>query len=154
VNSIQGGSNSYLGANYPYGNNGTPGNATNSNNFDFTNYWSPRNPTGTVPQVWVPTPVSGGREYFDRSFIRLQDVSFAYTLTDKAAKTMGLNAAKLFVSGKNLLTFTNWVGWDPETDTKIRPVGATEDITIPLGITSFNAFPVMKSVSVGVEITF
>ncbi|MEY4541200.1 MAG: hypothetical protein RLZZ306_2957 [Bacteroidota bacterium] len=153
VNSIQGGNNSYLGANYPYGNNGTPGNATNTNYFDFTNYWSPRNPTGTVPQVWVPTPVSG-REYFNRSFIRLQDVSFAYTLTDKAAKTIGVNAAKFFVSGKNLLTFTNWIGWDPETDTKIRPVGATEDISIPLGITSFNAFPVMKSFSAGLEITF
>jgi TonB-dependent starch-binding outer membrane protein SusC len=153
VNSIQGGGNSYLGANFPYGNNGTPGVVTNSNYFDFTNYWSPRNPTGTVPQVWVATPVFG-REYFDRSFIRLQDVSLAYTLTDKAAKKIGANAAKLFVSGKNLLTFTNWVGWDPEADTRIRPVGAAADITIPLGITSFNAFPVMKSVSVGLEVTF
>ena len=153
VNSIQGGENSYKGANYPYGYNGTPGNATNSNYFDFTNYWSPRNPSGTVPQVWVPTPVFG-REYFQRSFIRLQDVSFAYTLTDKAAKTIGANAAKFFVSGKNLLTFTNWVGWDPEVDTKVRPAGATEDINIPSGINSLNAFPVMKSVSVGLEITF
>ena len=142
-----------MGENYPYGNNGTPGNAANTNYFDFTNYWSPRNPTGTVPQVWVPTPASG-KEYFQRNFVRLQDVSLAYTLTDKAAKTIGASAAKLFVSGKNLLTFTNWVGWDPETNTTIRPVGATQDITIPLGITSFNAFPVMKSVSVGVEISF
>lgn len=152
VNSVQGGKNSYMGENYPYGNNGTPGNASNTNYFDFTNYWSPRNPSGNVPQVWVPTPAFG-REFFQRNFVRLQDVSLAYSLNDKATKKIGAYAAKAFVSGKNLLTFTNWVGWDPETDTTIRPIGASRDITIPLGITSLNAFPVMKSVSFGLEIT-
>jgi TonB-dependent starch-binding outer membrane protein SusC len=153
VNSIQGGENSYLGANYPYGYNGTPGNATNANYFDFTNYWSPRNPNGTFPQVWVATPVSG-RQYFQRSFVRLQDISLSYSLTSGAAKAIGATNAKLFVSGKNLLTFTNWVGWDPEVNTAVRPAGATEDINIPSGAISLNAFPVMKSVSVGLEITF
>ncbi len=153
INSIQGGANSYLGANYPYGYNGTPGNATNSNYFDFTNYWSPRNPNGMFPQVWVATPVSG-RQYFQRNFVRLQDISLAYSLTDKAARAIGATNAKLFVSGKNLITWTNWVGWDPEVNTKVKPAGATDDIEIPSGAISLNAYPVMKSVSVGVEITF
>jgi hypothetical protein len=138
INSVQGGKSSYIAANIPAGNYGTPGNATNSNWFDFTDFWSSRNPNGKYANPWVPTP-AGGREYFQRNFIRLQDISVSYNLTDKVAKKMGTSNAKLFVSGKNLFTLTKWEGWDPE---------------VGLGISSVNAFPVLKSYSFGVEITF
>ncbi|MEZ0607744.1 SusC/RagA family TonB-linked outer membrane protein [Fibrella sp. WM1] len=154
VNSIQGGKNSYLSANFPYGYNGTPGQATNSNWFDFTDFWSPRNPGGIHPNPWLPTP-AGGREYVQRNFVRLQDVSLSYSLTDAIAKKIGAANCKVFVSGKNLLTFTNWKGWDPETNTTLFPVGGpATGVNTALGVTSINAFPVLKSVSLGLDITF
>jgi hypothetical protein len=154
VNSIQGGSNSYLSANFPYGYNGTPGNATNSNWFDFTDYWSPRNPNGIHPTPWVPTP-AGGQEYVQRNFVRLQDISLAYTLGEGIAKKIGAADCKLFVSGKNLLTLTKWKGWDPETNTRLFPVGGPAGgINSGLGVTSINAFPVLKSYAFGLDITF
>ncbi len=154
INSIQGGENSYLSSNLPYGYNGTPGQAANANWFDFVDFWSPRNPNGIHANTWTPSPV-GGKEYFQRNFIRLQDISLSYNLTDKVAKKIGAANAKLFVSGKNLLTITKWKGWDPETNTTLFPVGGPSDgISTALGVTSINAFPVMKSVSFGVEISF
>lgn len=154
INSVQGGKSSYLSSNFPYGYNGTPGNATNSNWFDFTDFWSPRNPNGIHPNPWVPTP-AGGREYFQRNFVRLQDISLSYNLTDKVAKKIGAANAKLFVSGKNVLTLTKWKGWDPETNTTLFPVGGPANgVSTALGVTSINAFPVLKSYSFGVEITF
>ena len=154
INSIQGGKNSYRSANFPYGYNGTPGNATNSNWFDFTDFWSPRNPNGIHPNPWVPTP-AGGREFVQRNFVRLQDISLSYTLTDAVAKKIGAANCKLFVSGKNLLTLTNWKGWDPETNTTLYPVGGPAGgINTALGVTSINAFPVLKSYSFGLDITF
>lgn len=154
INSIQGGKNSYLSANLPYGYNGTPGQAANANWFDFVDFWSPRNPDGIHANTWTPTPV-GSREYFSRNFIRLQDISLSYSLTDKLAKKIGAANAKLFVSGKNLLTITNWKGWDPETNTTLFPIGGPSGgINTALGVTSINAFPVMKSLSLGVEISF
>lgn len=154
INSVQGGKNSYLSANFPYGNNGTPGNATNSNWFDFTDFWSPRNPGGIHPNPWLPTP-AGGREYVQRNFVRLQDISLSYSLTDAVAKRIGAANCKLFVSGKNLLTFTKWKGWDPETNTTLFPVGGPAGgIPTALGVTSINAFPVLKSYSFGLDITF
>ncbi len=152
INSIQGGKSSYISPNFPAGNYGTPGNATNSNWFDFTDFWSPRNPNGIHPNPWVPTP-AGGREYFQRNFVRLQDVSLAYNLSDKMARKIGAANCKFFVSGKNLLTLTDWKGWDPETNTTITPVGGAT-VTTALGVTSINAFPVLKSYSFGVEVTF
>jgi TonB-dependent starch-binding outer membrane protein SusC len=53
------------------------------------------------------------------------------------------------------MTFTKWVGWDAETNTNLRPVGGPADgIDTALGATSINAFPVMKSMSLGLEISF
>lgn len=138
INSIQGGESSYLASNAPTGYNGTPGQATNSNWFDFTDFWSPRNPNSPYATPWIPVP-AGGTVYQQRNFVRLQDISLSYSLTDKTAKKIGVANAKLFVSGKNLVTVTNWKGWDPE---------------VGLGLASYNAFPVLKSYSVGLEITF
>ena len=138
INSIQGGKNSYLSPNFPAGNYGTSGNATNSNWFDFTDFWSSRNPGGRYPNPWLSTP-AGGREYVQRNFVRLQDISLSYSLTNQIAKKIGATNCKVFVSGKNLLTFTKWQGWDPE---------------VGLGVSSVNAFPVMKSYSLGLDITF
>ncbi len=152
INSVQGGKNSYLSANYPYGYNGTPGNATNSNWFDFTDYWSPRNPNGLFPNPWVPSPAFG-RQYFQRNFVRLQDISLSYNISQNVLKKIGASNAKLFVSGKNIFTFTKWKGWDPETNTQLTPTGGGT-VNTALGVTSINAFPVLKSYSFGVEITF
>ncbi|WP_020603917.1 SusC/RagA family TonB-linked outer membrane protein [Spirosoma spitsbergense] len=154
INSIQGGKNSYLSANFPYAYNGTTGQATNANWFDFTDFWSPRNPNGRYPNPWLSTP-AGGREYVQRNFVRLQDISLSYSLTDQVAKKIGAANCKVFVSGKNLLTFTKWQGWDPETNTTLYPVGGPSGgINTAFGVTSINAFPVMKSYSVGLDITF
>ena len=137
INSIQGGQNGYLRANHPTGNLGTRGNATNSNWFDFYDYWSPRNPDAKYPTPWVGSPV-GGRAYYQRNFVRLQDISLSYNFDKKVTSKLKMQNLKLFVSGKNLLTLTQWDGWDPETG---------------VGIDSRNSYPVMKSYSFGLEVS-
>lgn len=138
INSIQGGKNSYLSANHPDGYNGTKGIATSSNWFDFYRIWSPRNPDARYPNQWVGSPV-GARAFYQRNFVRLQDISLAYNFDRNISKKLGAQNLKLFVSGKNLLTLTDWDGWDPETGQ---------------GVSAYNAFPVMKSYSFGLEVSF
>ena len=133
INAIQGGKNGYLGANPP-ANVASTGSFANLNTFNY-DLWSVNNPTGkyaagwTVPQI-NPTP------YYSRSFVRLQDISFAYQFDNSLISKIGIENFKLFVSGKNLLTFTRWDGWDPETGQ---------------GINS-DAYPVMKSLNIGLEL--
>ncbi|MDA3930881.1 MAG: TonB-dependent receptor [Prolixibacteraceae bacterium] len=138
VNSIQGGKNGYLGSNNPDGMPGTTGTAQNQNWYNFYDYWSVSNPDAKYPVSWTPTAIAGAA-YYTRSFVRLQDVSLAYNLKSATAKKYGFGALKVFVSGKNLLTFTNWDGWDPETGQ---------------GIGNNQGYPVMKSVSAGIEVSF
>lgn len=134
VNAVQGGKNGYLGANAP-AYLGSTGNFANLNTFNY-DIWSVSNPNGkyatgyTVPQI-SPTP------YYSRSFVRLQDISLAYQFNSSLINKIGFKDLRLSVSGKNLLTFTKWDGWDPETGQ---------------GINS-DAYPVMKSFNVGLELS-
>lgn len=134
VNAIQGGKNGYLGQNEPAHLSST-GSFANLNTFNY-DLWSVSNPTGkyaagwTVPQI-NPTP------YYSRTFVRLQDISLAYQFDSSLINRIGVKNLKLYVSGKNLLTFTKWDGWDPETGQ---------------GINS-DAYPVMKSLNVGLELS-
>lgn len=139
ISSIQGGRNGYLANNFPEGGYNTPGNATNANWFDFYDYWSPRNPDAKYPNPWVGSSVPSSRAYFQQNFVRLQDISLAYTFDKQVTDKLKMQNLKIFVSGKNLLTLTDWDGWDPETGQ---------------GIESNNAFPVMKSYSFGLEVSF
>lgn len=139
INSFQGGKDGYLAANHLSGYNGTKGNASNSNSFNFAQYWSPNNPTAKYANPWVGTPVPGARRYFQRNFTRLQDASLAYSLNDALLEKLNIQSLKFFVSAKNPFTLTNWEGWDPETGQ---------------GVSSLQPFPVMKSYSLGLELSF
>ncbi|WP_373511169.1 SusC/RagA family TonB-linked outer membrane protein, partial [Persicitalea sp.] len=140
VKSIQSGSDGYLGENNPWASGyGTPGVAQASNWFAEIDYWTPANPGATYRRPGADAAI-GGRRYFSRSFVRLQDISLAYKLNNSLTERIGLQGLKVFVSGKNLLTLTNWEGWDPETG---QGLGATQG----------TALPVMRGFSFGLDIS-
>ncbi len=123
-NSVMGDKDSYLsGGNFENNNFVTntriyfrDDNAIRNNDLVGVDYWSPANPNGKYARV-----ISGTRSrveptlYENRNFIRLQDVTFAYNLPAKVLDAIKADRVNLYVSGKNLLTFTKWDGWDPET---------------------------------------
>jgi TonB-linked SusC/RagA family outer membrane protein len=143
INSLQGGKDGYIASNDPWtDSNGSYSTATlaqSSNRYADINYWTPRNPGAdyVVPGISVPV---GATPYKDRSFIRLQDISFSYNLDSSILEKIGFRNLKLFVSGKNLVTITDWDGWDPETG---------QGLSI-----SNSALPVMKSYTFGLDISF
>ena len=57
-----------------------------------------------------------GNSYFleDASFIRLTSAKLTYRVTPAIAKKVFLNNASVFVYGINLLTWTDYTGYDPE----------------------------------------
>lgn len=142
INSIQGGKDGYLGNNNP--SYFRDDNAIRNNYPAQTNFWSPTNPTGKYPRN-----ISGSRAKIEpnmwqsRSFIRLQDVSLSYNLTS-LIKKVKFQAINVFVSGKNLATWTDWEGWDPE---------ALDLNNNPMGLITAGR-PVMRAFTVGVNITY
>ena len=50
----------------------------------------------------------------DGSFFRIKSLQIGYNLTGNVADQLGLRRLRLYYSGSNLLTFTNYSGFDPE----------------------------------------
>lgn len=60
----------------------------------------------------------------DASFIRMKNVTLAYTLPNEILKQVGFfNEIRFYTTGRNLLTWTKYTGPDPEIDSN-RALGA------------------------------
>ncbi|MEX1120626.1 MAG: TonB-dependent receptor [Balneolales bacterium] len=53
----------------------------------------------------------------DGSYLRLKHINFGYTIPSGLTNAISLQRARVFVSGVNLLTFTDYEGHDPEVST-------------------------------------
>lgn len=77
-------------------------------------YWTPENMSNTRPSLNWTNPL--GMSFFQsRDFVRIQDATVAYTFDSKVIENLKLNNLKLYLSGRNLVTFTDWLGPDPES---------------------------------------
>jgi TonB-linked SusC/RagA family outer membrane protein len=81
------------------------------------NWWTPENPTNDFVMNHLQAEyMSGirGYVYDPASFIRIKDVSLSYDFKGSLIEKTGLSKLKLYVTGRNLMTFTKWRGLDPE----------------------------------------
>jgi hypothetical protein len=148
INTIQGGKNGYLGNNNP--SYFRDDNGTRNNFLTGIDYWSPANPNGkymrNISGARSYNEVAGLNYWQDRSFVRLQDASLSYNLASTLLKKINAQAISVYVSGKNLITWTNWEGWDPE------PV-STDGLNNAAG-GLLGTRPVMRAFTVGINITY
>ena len=86
--------------------------------YDIMNAWKYQ---GQVTDVAVANKgtTDNSRElssYFleDGSFVRLRNVRLSYRLDEKIAKKLQMSSMTIYVYGNNLLTWTNYKGFDPE----------------------------------------
>jgi TonB-linked SusC/RagA family outer membrane protein len=80
----------------------------------------------------------------DGSYWRLQDVTLAYTLPAGLAAMGRFQSARLFVSGRNLKTWTDYSGYTPDVNSN----GSTAQTALG---TDFYAYPLARTVTVGVR---
>ncbi|WP_338398590.1 SusC/RagA family TonB-linked outer membrane protein [Persicobacter psychrovividus] len=92
------------------------------------------------------------RFLYDGSFIRLRNLTVAYTLPKSMTSKVGLNNVRVFATGNNLLTFTKYPGWDPESANSIGNFSPTEANIAP-GVISGNP-PQAMMVKLGVNLKF
>ena len=82
-------------------------------------YWTEENKSNSRPSLRYTN--SRGYGYAsDNSYTRIKDATLSFTTPQKLLDKSGLGSLTFYVSGRNLYTFTNWVGWDPENDFTFR----------------------------------
>lgn len=78
--------------------------------------WSITNPKGSIPNPWGSSRnfENSSRYVESGAYLRLKDVTIGYTLPKKWTDKMHMNRWRFYISASNLLTFTNYSGYDPE----------------------------------------
>lgn len=90
----------------------------NKSSKDLVYQWSPQNPTSAIPSYSSSTH-DNYRSYSDLwvedgTFLRLKNIILGYTLPKSMTQKAGINKFRIYVAADNLLTFTEYTGYDPE----------------------------------------
>ncbi len=84
----------------------------------FNNRWTPENPNSVGPRIYdrEKTSVAKQNTYFlhDASYLRLKNIQLSYSLPGTLLSKIGVSNCSVFVSGFNLITFTDLKDVDPE----------------------------------------
>lgn len=76
------------------------------------------------------------------SWLKVKTLSVGYTLPKAWMKKCGLDELRVFASGENLVTFTNYSGMDPEC------------VDIRSGLDNNNAYPLARKLTLGLTLKF
>lgn len=102
---------------------------------------------GDVPTGYFQARRSIFEEYIeDGSFVKLREVSVSYALPSTLLGRIGADGMQLTLTGRNLKTWTDYTGWDPETN-----VGAQRTLVRGFG---FATVPIPRTVAFSVTTTF
>ena len=105
--------------------------------------WSEENPN---PNAFYPrlsasasanNQKASTRTIYDGSLLRLSDLELGYTFRGKHLKSWGCEALRVYFVGSNLLLFSPWDMWDPES-----------------GSSNGSNYPLARKFNLGVRITF
>ncbi|TAJ14312.1 SusC/RagA family TonB-linked outer membrane protein [Marinilabiliaceae bacterium JC017] len=115
---------------------------------ECVNAWTPENTNTDIPRAVLADPNQNTRpsdRYLeDGDFIRLKNIQLGYTLPTVLTEKVNIQRARVYVSGQNLLTITNYSGQDPE-------IGSSGIWNPGLDITRY---PISKMYLMGLQITF
>lgn len=114
----------------------------------YTNAWTPDNPDTDFPALGC---ISGGdRTHYrsncveDASYLRLSNVSLSYNIPIK--KNKFIKGVSIGVSGRNLVVFSKYSGWDPD----VNSFGSN---MMRMGV-DFNSYPQSRTFGFDMKLTF
>ncbi|MDQ8005005.1 MAG: TonB-dependent receptor [Pedobacter sp.] len=119
----------------------------NVNQFaSYANRWSPENPTSNIPGVrGTLTSAYSTRIVEDGSFLRLKTVQLSYSLPKAFLNKVKLKNARVYTSAQNILTWSNYSGYDPEVS--VRRTALTPGF-------DYSAYPRSFVATLGLNVNF
>ncbi len=123
-------------------------NGNNNQSADVLNRWTPTQPSNELPRATT----TGGQRILssfhieDGSYLRFKNISLSYNLPAVFLNRLNVQAAKVYVSGQNLITFTDYQGYDPE----VSRFGTS---SISQGM-DYGGYPAAKTILFGLTLKF
>lgn len=129
--------------------------ATRRYDMNFTNYrgsalerWTGEGTSNTYPRLTY-SDLNGNfktpSDFWvkDADYARLRNLSIGYTIPMKAATWLHISKLRVYLAGENLLTFTNYDGYEPEIGGGVFGYGVDHGI-----------YPQARSIYGGINVTF
>lgn len=140
-NQIQNGAGGFMSASFDWFDNQTR---------DQLNRWQKPGDITNVPQLRLGygNGINASSRYVeDGSYVRLKNVTLAYNIPPSLLSKIKIRSARVYVTGINLATFTDYTGWDPEVNTDYRAGNRNQG-------SDFYAAPQIKSLTFGINLGF
>jgi len=118
------------------------------------NAWTPTNTNTNIPRAITADPNANSRvstRFLENgSYLRLKNISLGYNFAPRqlSSWTNGtVSSFRIYVAGQNLLTFTDYSGYDPEVGNRTGGNNLTNGI-------DYAVYPQPKTVQVGLQVNF
>lgn len=139
-NKIQLAGDSYMAANATWYDNQTT---------DQLNSWKKPGDITNIPQARLGysngDQARSSRYLSDGAYIKLRSLTLAYTLPQELVKKAKFSNIRIYLQGQNLLTFTKYIGWDPEVSTDFAVDNVTSGV-------DFYSAPQPRSITLGINL--
>ena len=122
------------------------------------NAWTPSNTDTNIPIYTESRSANNSRpsDFYveDGSYTRLKNIEVGYTVPSNVFPENTIAGLRVYVSAQNILTFTNYSGYDPEIGRSFAggAVGSSNGSIFGAGID--RAYPNAKTVFFGLQISF
>lgn len=120
-------------------------------------FWTPTNTDARWPRLTAPGSPSNRNNYgngqgsdlflMDGKYLRLKNLQIGYTLPKAWSRKIGMEKARVYVNGQNLLTFSNNSFIDPESSEFDSRMGNN-------GANSGRNYPTLRYYGFGIDIEF
>ena len=118
------------------------------------NAWTPTNKNTDIPRAISSDPNQNARPSTrfleDGSYLRLKNLMLGYTVPSSSLQSLTrgvVSSFRIYIAAQNLLTFTNYSGYDPEVGNR------TPNSSLTNGI-DFAVYPQPKAYQVGIQVNF
>ncbi len=124
----------------------------------LNNYWTTDNPNAYLPRyAGYNTSLGYGKTYTDRylqniAYIRLKNIQIGYNLPKSLISKIRMQNASIYVTGENLWTWSPLYKHTRDFDVT-NTAGSDPDLTSGTSGDNYS-YPLMKSVTLGLSVTF
>ncbi|TAE46749.1 MAG: TonB-dependent receptor [Bacteroidetes bacterium] len=116
---------------------------------DQLSAWKNVGDVTNVPEArigWSNGDQSRSSRYLsDGSYLRLKNLSLAYDFPKSVVQRLHMSSLRIYANGVNLLTFTNYDGWDPEVTTDFLGGNINSGV-------DFYAAPQPRTITAGIKL--
>jgi TonB-linked SusC/RagA family outer membrane protein len=129
------------------------GEGDNNQTTELLNRWTPDNRNTDIPRAITGNPGQNTRPSTrfieDASFLRIQNIQLGYNVSPELAERLNIDRLRLYVAAKNLATFTDYRGYNPE----IGKLDEGSRSSLTRGI-DHAMYPIPRTIEAGVQIDF